>query len=67
MKAITAKFKGRLSIDVMVQNGNQYYCTLFYFFNPLFKIDMSDVERFVHEKRPTLKYRNDVVLVLEEK
>ena len=36
-------------------------------YNPLFKIDLDDVARFVNEKRPTLKYQKDVVLIMEER
>ena len=56
----------KVKIDVMILGGAKFYCTLLYQFCPLFKLNMADVERFVFEKRPTLKYRNDVVLVLEE-
>lgn len=56
----------KVKIDVMILGGAKFYCTLVYQFCALFKLNMADVERFVFEKRPTLKYRNDVVLILEE-
>lgn len=57
----------KLYIDVMVQGGAKFYCSLIYMYNPLFKIDLDDVARFVNEKRPTLKYQKDVVLVFDNK
>ena len=36
-------------------------------YNPMFKINLEDVERFVNEKRPTVKYQKDVVLILDNK
>lgn len=57
----------KLKIDVMILGGAKFYCTLVYTFNPLFKLDLNDVARFVNEKRPTLKYRKDVVLMLDTK
>lgn len=53
-----------LSIDVMVQGGAKFYCTLKYQYNPLFKLSPADIVRFVYEKRPTLKYRNDVRIIV---
>lgn len=53
-----------LSIDVMVQGGAKFYCTLKYQYNPLFKLSPDDIGRFVYEKRPTLKYRNDVRIIV---
>ena len=57
----------KLKIDVMILGGAKFYCTLVYTFNPLFRLDLNDVARFVNEKRPTLKYRKDVVLMLDTK
>lgn len=57
----------KLYIDVMILGGAKFYCSLIYTYNPLFKINLDDVERFVNEKRPTLKYEKDVVLVLDDK
>lgn len=56
----------RLYIDVMILGGAKFYCSLVYTYNPLFKLDLDDVERFVLDKRPTLKYRNDVILMIDE-
>ena len=53
-------------IDVMVMGGGKFYRQLKYSYNPLFKIDLADVERFILEKCPTLKYQKDVVLVMDE-
>ena len=57
----------KLYIDVMVLGGAKFYCTLVYTYNPLFKVNPADVEKYVIEKRPTLKHRKDVVLVIDEK
>ena len=55
----------KVNVDVMVQGGVKFYCTLAYPFNPLFKLDFEDVAKFVYEKRPTLKYRQDVVILID--
>ena len=57
--------KRTLNIDVMVNGGSTCYCTLQYRYDPLFKVSPSDIEAFVFRKRPTLKYRHYVVLVIE--
>lgn len=57
----------KLYIDVMVQGGRKFYCSLIYTYNPLFKLDLDDVARFVNEKRPTLKYQKGVVLMIDSK
>lgn len=57
----------KLYIDVMVQGGRKFYCSLIYTYNPLFKLDLDDVARFVNEKRPTLKNQKDVVLMIDSK
>ena len=46
--------------------GGKFYCQLTYKYNPLFKLDLEDVERFTYEKCPSLKNRKDVVLVIDE-
>ena len=51
----------------MTQKGQRFYYTLAYPYNPLFKVSMSDIANFVYEKRPTLRYRNDVELVIDNK
>ena len=61
------KSEKKLYIDVMVQGGAKFYCSLIYTYNPLFKIDMEDIAKFVNEKRPTLKYQKDVVLMIDDK
>ena len=55
-----------LSIDVMIHGGDKFYCTLLYPFSGLFKLELEDVFKFVYDKRPTLKYRKDVVLVIDK-
>ena len=55
----------KLVIDVMVMGGVKFYRQLTYSYNPLFKIDLKDVEQFVYEKCPTLKCRKDVVLIMD--
>lgn len=57
----------KLYIDVMLMGGVKYCCSLIYLYDPHSKINIADVERFVNEKRPTLKYQKDVVLILETK
>ena len=56
----------KLLIDVMLMGGGKFYCQLTYKYNPLFKLDLKDVERFAYEKCPSLKNRKDVVLVMGE-
>ena len=57
----------KLYIDVMINGGAKWYCSLIYTYNPLFKLDLEDVARFVNEKRPTVKYQKDIVLIMEER
>ena len=57
----------KLYIDVMILGGAKFYCSLIYTYNPLFKLDLDDVSRFVLEKRPSVKYQKDVVLMIDEK
>lgn len=56
----------KLSIDVMLRGGAKFYCTLKYEYNPLFKINLEDVIRFVFERLPSLKDRDDVQLVIDK-
>ena len=56
----------KIIIDVMIMGGVKFYSQLTYSYNPLFKIDIADVARFVLEKRPSLKHRKDVVLVMDK-
>lgn len=46
--------------------GAKFYCTLKYEYNPLFKIDLEDVIRFVFERLPSPKDRDDVQLVIDK-
>ena len=55
----------KLKIDVMCDGGDTFVKTLEYEYNPLFKLDLKDVESFVLKKLPTLKYYKDVVLVMD--
>ena len=48
----------------MILGGAKHYCSLEYQYNPLFKLSPEDIARFVYEKRPTLKYRNDVRIIV---
>jgi hypothetical protein len=48
----------------MKDGGDTFVKTLEYEYNPLFKLDLKDVEDFVLKKLPTLKYYKDVVLVI---
>lgn len=54
----------RLKIDVMIMGGARFYKTLFYTYNPLFKIKIEDIAAFAMDKLPSLKNRNDVELVV---
>ena len=56
----------KLYIDVMVLGGAKFYCSLIYTYNPLFKLDLDDVGRFVLQMRPCVKYQKDVVLMIDE-
>ncbi len=50
----------------MLRGGAKFYCTLKYEYNPLFKIDLEDIIRFVFERLPSLKDRDDVQLVIDK-
>ena len=55
----------KLDIDIMTEGGRRFYRTVRYEYNPLFKIDLEDIKRFVHSRCPTLKYEKDVVLMID--
>ena len=55
----------KLNIDIMTQGGTRFYATMKYEYNPLFKLDFDDVAASVYKKFPTLKYRNDVELIID--
>ena len=57
----------KLYIDVFVQGGAKFYCSLIYNYNPLFKLDVDDVARYVFDKRPTLRHRKDVLIIMDDK
>lgn len=48
----------------MILGGAKFYCQLVYSYNPLRQLKEKDIRKFVFEKRPTLKYRNDVIIVI---
>lgn len=54
----------KLKIDVMTMGGGRFYKTLIYTYNPLLKIKLDEVFRFVFDRLPSLKNRTDVKLVL---
>ena len=54
----------KIKIDVMILGGAKFYCTLTYQYNPLFKLEFGDIINHVYNKRPTLRYRNDVQIVI---
>lgn len=54
----------KIKIDVMVLGGAKFYRTLTYTHCPLFKLTVKDIEDYVFSKLPTLRYRNDVQLVV---
>lgn len=49
-------------IEWDVMKGGRFVRTLRMPYNPLFKIRPEDIEKFVFEKLPTLKYAKDVEL-----
>ena len=55
----------KIKVDVMVLGGAKFYRTLIYTHCPLFKLRVRDIEDYVYEKLPSLKYRNDVQLVID--
>ncbi len=50
---------------MMTNNGRTFYHTVDYPHCELYKIDLEDVIKYVMEKLPTMKYRKDVVLIME--
>ena len=55
----------KVNIDVMTNNGDRFYRTVRYDYNPLFRMDMKEVEDYVYRKCPTLKGEKGVVLVID--
>lgn len=49
-----------------VVGGGKFYCQLEYRYNPLFKLDLSDVVKFAYEQCPSLKNKKGVVLVMDK-
>lgn len=56
----------KMIIDVMLMGGGKFYCQLTYVYNPLFKLNLEDVVKFAYEKCPSLKYKKDVVLIMDK-
>ena len=60
------KAKDKIEIDVM--KGEQFYKTLLYDYNPLFRFDNTEMKRclrLVTDKLPSIKNRMDVTLFLK--
>ena len=60
------KAKNKIAIDVM--KGDQFYKTLLYDYNPLFRFDNTEMERclrWVTDELPSIKSRTDVTLFLK--
>lgn len=47
----------KLHLDIMVEGGARFYCSLTYLYNPRVDLRAKDLEAFVLSKRPTLKHR----------
>lgn len=47
----------KLPLDIMVEGGAKFYCTLVFLYNPLFRLTAKDLEDFVLQKCPSLKHR----------
>lgn len=54
----------KIKVDVMIDGGTRFYRTIIYHHCPLFKLRVKDIEDYVFSKLPTLRYRNDVQLVV---
>ncbi len=54
-----------MKIDVMANNGRTFYHTIEYPHCELYRIDVEDVIKYVIQKLPTVKYRKDVILVMD--
>lgn len=48
---------GLLIFDVADRNTDRFICTMRMPFNPMSKLSIKDVFKFVYEKRPSLKNR----------
>ena len=57
--------KMKVNVDVMTHGGERFYRTVRYEHNPLFRMDMKEVEDYVYRKCPTLKGEKGVVLVID--
>lgn len=56
--------KNYIQFDVMA--SERYVCTLRYPYEPLFKVDFSDMLKFALEKRPTLRNKKGIELWIDE-
>lgn len=57
--------KGNITedIDIMVENGTKFYCSLMYEHCSLFKFNFFELLNFIYEKRPTLRYREFQIFI----
>ncbi len=68
MKVLTlhlSKRMKKLSIDVMTMGGAKFYRSLQYPFNPLFRLDMKQVNSWIMDRLPLLKYEKNIVLFVD--
>lgn len=56
----------KLNIDVMTMGGAKFYCSMEYPYNPMYKVELEDILRYVYEKRPLLKYEKDVKIFVDK-
>ncbi len=54
------------SVDVMSMGGAHFECTLKLPFSPLFVLKEDDLLRFIFSKRPTLRYKKDLVVYFNQ-
>lgn len=55
-----------LSFDVMKNGGEDFVCTMEMPYNPLFKLKLQEVLDYILSKRPTLKYKKDVMIFFND-
>lgn len=55
-----------LKIDVMLNGGGRFYKTLRYQYCPLFRFDYDAMLDWVLEQLPSLRNKNDYILVFDK-
>lgn len=56
----------KLKIDVMLNWGDKFYKTLYYMYCPLNKFDYDAMLDWVLEQLPSLRNKNDYILVFDK-